>query len=68
VHAELRIHKIFLFMRSCGASNKLDYMKQGEIKDGFSLLSEILKLFLTIPTNTASCERNFSCLRRLDLP
>lgn len=45
--------------------NKLDYMKQGEIKDGFPLLSEILKLFMTIPTNTASCERSFSCLRRL---
>lgn len=39
-------------------------MKQSEIKDGFSLLSEILKLFLTKPTNTASCERSFSCLLR----
>jgi len=45
--------------------NKLFYMKQGEIKDVFPLLSEILKLFMTIPTNTASCERSFSCLRRL---
>lgn len=28
-----------------------------------SLLSEILKLFLTVPTNTALYERNCSCLR-----
>ncbi|KAL4119059.1 hypothetical protein QTP88_011928 [Uroleucon formosanum] len=43
-----------------------DYMKQGEIKDGFPLLSEILKLFMTIPTNTVSCERSFCCLGRLE--
>lgn len=48
--------------------NKLDYMKQGEIKDGFPLLSEILKLLLTIPTNTALYERSFPAYGCLYLP
>jgi len=31
--------------------NKSDFIKQSEIKDGLPLLSKILKLFLTVPTN-----------------
>lgn len=30
-------------------------------------IMESLKIFLTIPTNTASCERTFSCLKRLKI-
>lgn len=46
---------------------KLDYIKKSEIKDGFLLLSKILKLLLTMHTNTASYERSFSCLRKLKI-
>lgn len=44
---------------------KIDYIRQNDIQNGFPLITESLKIFLTIPTNTASCERSFSCLKRL---
>ncbi|KAF0718392.1 zinc finger MYM-type protein 1-like [Aphis craccivora] len=44
---------------------KIDYIRQNDIQKGFPLITESLKIFLTIPTNTASCERSFSCLKRL---
>lgn len=44
---------------------KIEYIKQNSIQKGFTLITNCLKIFLTIPTNTASCERSFSCLKRL---
>lgn len=35
------------------------------LKSVFPLLFELYRLFFTIPMNSASCERSFSCLRRL---
>ncbi|XP_060865885.1 zinc finger MYM-type protein 1-like [Metopolophium dirhodum] len=45
--------------------NKLAYIKKVEVGSGFPILVDVFKLFLTIPMNSASCERSFSCLRRL---
>lgn len=44
---------------------KKDYIRQNYIQKGFPLITESLKIFLTIPTNTASCERSFPCLKRM---
>lgn len=44
---------------------KIEFMKNNDFQNGFPILSEIIKIFLTIPTTTASCERSFSCLKRL---
>jgi len=44
---------------------KSEYIANHDIRSGFPLTYTIFKTFLTIPTNTASCERSFSCLRRL---
>lgn len=46
-------------------NNKIAYLLCGDIQIGFINYTKILKLFLTIPTNTATCERTFSCLKRL---
>jgi len=46
-------------------SNKIMYLSSSDIQVGFNNLTIIMKIFLTIPTNTAECERSFSCLRRL---
>lgn len=35
------------------------------LKSVFPMLFELFRLFFTIPMNSASCERSFSCLRRL---
>lgn len=40
-------------------------MNNSEVQSGFLMVFEIFKIFLTIPTSTASCERSFSCLWRL---
>ncbi|XP_060855528.1 zinc finger MYM-type protein 1-like [Metopolophium dirhodum] len=45
--------------------NKLAYIKKVEVGSDFPILVDVFKLFLTIPMNSASCERSFSCLRRL---
>lgn len=34
------------------------------MKNAFKNLYVLYKTFLTIPTNTATCEKSFSCLRR----
>lgn len=46
-------------------TNKISYLLSGDKQVGFINLMKIIKIFLTIPTNTATCERAFSCLRRL---
>lgn len=45
--------------------SKIEYLRQSVIQKGFPLFTETLKILLTIPTNTAGCERSFSCLKRL---
>lgn len=44
---------------------KIEFMKNNDFQNEFPILSEIIKIFLTIPTTTASCERSFPCLKRL---
>lgn len=46
-------------------NNKIAYLLCGDIQIGFINYTKIIKIFLTIPTNTSSCERTFSCLKRL---
>lgn len=46
-------------------TNKVEYLLCGELHIGFSNFMKIIKIFLTVPINTATCERSFSCLRRL---
>ncbi|XP_025192782.1 zinc finger MYM-type protein 1-like isoform X2 [Melanaphis sacchari] len=46
-------------------NNKIVYLLCGDIQIGFTNYTKIIKIFLTIPTNTSSCERTFSCLKRL---
>ncbi|KAL4103605.1 hypothetical protein QTP88_018966 [Uroleucon formosanum] len=62
--------KIFNRMyRSLNTENtiqsKIKYMRSGDNAIGFPTLAKLYKLFLTIPSNSAACERSFSCLRRL---
>jgi len=45
--------------------SKIKYMRSGDNAIGFPTLAKLYKLFLTIPSNSAACERSFSCLRRL---
>ncbi|CAI6344768.1 unnamed protein product [Macrosiphum euphorbiae] len=45
--------------------SKIKYMRSGDNAVGFPTLAKLYKLFLTISSNSASCERSFSCHRRL---
>lgn len=40
-------------------------MKNKDIQNGFPIIVELLQIFLTIPTSSVSCERSFSCLKKL---
>lgn len=44
---------------------RADVFVQKSLKSVFPMLFELFRLFFTIPMNSASCERSFSCLRRL---
>jgi len=44
---------------------RISYILSNNIQIGFPLYVQILKLFLTLPTNTATCERSFSTLKRI---
>ncbi|XP_022160851.1 zinc finger MYM-type protein 1-like [Myzus persicae] len=58
--------KMFISLKKeVNFENKLAYIKKVEVGSGFPILVDVFKLFLTIPMNSASCERSFSCLRRL---
>jgi hypothetical protein len=46
-------------------NNKITYLLCGDIQIGFINYTKIIKIFLTLPTNTSSCKRTFSCLKRL---
>jgi len=48
-------------------NNKMAYFLCGDIQIRFISYPKIIKIFLTIPTNTSSCERTFSCLNRLKI-
>ncbi|KAL4089149.1 hypothetical protein QTP88_024217 [Uroleucon formosanum] len=45
--------------------SKINFIASENYKAGFPTLTRLIQLFITIPTNSASCERSFSCLRRL---
>jgi hypothetical protein len=42
-------------------NNKITYLLCGDTQIGFINYTKIIKIFLTIPTNTSSYERIFSC-------
>lgn len=44
---------------------RISYLLSNNIQIGFPLYVQILKLFLTLPTNTVTCERSFSTLKRI---
>lgn len=44
---------------------RISYILSNNIQVGFPLYVQILKLFLTLPTNTSTCERSFSTLKRI---
>jgi len=46
-------------------AKKIEFIKNDDFQNGFPILTSIIRIFLTIPTTTASCERSFSCLKRL---
>lgn len=47
-------------------NNKIAYyLLLADIQIGFINCTEIIKIFLTIPTNTSTCERTFSYVNRL---
>lgn len=43
----------------------MEYRKQNDIQKDFPIITGSLKIFLTIPTNTACCEQSFSCPMKL---
>ncbi|KAE9539861.1 hypothetical protein AGLY_005113 [Aphis glycines] len=45
--------------------SRINYLLSGDNEVGFPSLANLFKLFLTIPTNSACCERSFSMLKRL---
>ncbi|XP_022161888.1 zinc finger MYM-type protein 1-like [Myzus persicae] len=45
--------------------SNIKYMRSGDNAVGFPTFAKLYKPFLTIPSNSAACERSFSCLRRL---
>lgn len=45
--------------------SRINYLLSENNEVGFPSLANLFKLFLTIPTNSACCERNFSTLKRL---
>ncbi|KAL4098362.1 hypothetical protein QTP88_022991 [Uroleucon formosanum] len=45
--------------------SKINFIASENYKAGFPTLTRLIQLLITVPTNSASCERSFSCLRRL---
>lgn len=52
-------------MKETALNCRISYILSNNIQVGFPLYVQILKLFLTLPTNTATCERSFSTLKRI---
>lgn len=64
--SEIKIlNRLFMNQGCDSIIKRINYVKSKDIQMGFPIYTEILKIFLTIPTNTASCERSFSALCRL---
>ncbi|CAI6351461.1 unnamed protein product [Macrosiphum euphorbiae] len=64
--SEIKIlNRLFMNQGCDSIIKRINYVKSKDIQMEFPIYTEILKKFLTIPTNTASCERSFSALRRL---
>ncbi|KAF0711333.1 Uncharacterized protein FWK35_00034325 [Aphis craccivora] len=59
------LNRLFINHECNSIIKKINYIKSNDIQTGFPSYTNILKIFLTIPTNTASNERSFSALRRL---
>ncbi|KAL4085217.1 hypothetical protein QTP88_027076 [Uroleucon formosanum] len=51
--------------RNTTIQERADVFVQKSLKNVFPMLFKLFRLFFTIPMNSASCERSFSCLRRL---
>lgn len=60
-----RIYKSEFKDNENNLQSKIHFFASGKYEVGFPTLTNLIKLFITIPTNTATCERSFSCLRRL---
>jgi len=52
-------------MKETALNRRISYLLSNNIEVGFPLYAQILKLLLTLPTNTATCERSFSTLKRI---
>lgn len=65
--AELKIfNKMFKgYGKVNNIENRILYLKNKDIQNGFPIIVELLQIFLTIPTSSVSCERSFSCLKKL---
>lgn len=64
--SEIKIlNRLFLNQDCKSIINKINYVKSKDIQIGFPNYTNILSIYLTIPTNTVSCERSFSALKRL---
>lgn len=65
LNAEVKIFNKMLSSEENSFEVRFNYIKNNDMKCGFQNIFFLFKLFLTIPTNTAACERSFSSLRRL---
>jgi len=59
------LNRLFINHECDSITKKINYIKSNDIQTGFPSYTNILKIFLTIPTNTASNERSFLALRLL---
>ncbi|CAI6357531.1 unnamed protein product [Macrosiphum euphorbiae] len=59
------VNRLFINHECDTIIKKINYIRSKDIQTGFPNYTNILKIFLTIPTNTASNERSFSALRKL---
>lgn len=52
-------------MQNSNLKNSLNFFREKNLQNTFPLITLLFKFFLTVPMTSASCERSFSCLRRL---
>ncbi|CAI6373949.1 unnamed protein product [Macrosiphum euphorbiae] len=60
------VNRLFINHECDTIIKKINHIRSKDIQTGFPNYTNILKIFLTIPTNTASNERSFSALRTLN--
>lgn len=59
------LNRLFINHECDPIIKKINYIKSNDIQTGFPSFTNILKIFLTIPTNTASNERSFSAIKNI---